>query len=269
MYEHTIDNMSTKTLQDINTVPAIKYSASKRGYIGSGASGIVNRVPNGNVIKSPWPGSRAAEARRDITTESLIYEKLGQHPRLIRILDYDPEGCVLTMEYMQNGTLKDFLSVNNEAISTAQRFQWAEDAAEGLQLLHDADVVHCDVEPKNFLLDSDLALKISDFSGSSLEGSRASACAGRRYSRPGSDFHRQQTTSDDLFGLGSTIYFIMTGQIPFEDLPSDEVERSYRAQVYPNVANVKCGSIIRQCWDAEATSAQEVYECLRDMESKD
>lgn len=261
--------MSANAVQDTNPVVEIKYSGSKRGYIGSGASGIVNRVPNGDVVKSPWPGSRNAEARRDITTESLIYERLGQHPRLIRALDWNPETCVLTMEYMPNGTLKDFLAANNEAISTAQRIQWARDAAEGLQVVHDAKVVHCDVEPKNFLLDEDLNLKISDFSASSLEGSRASACAGRRYSRPGFDFHRQQTVSDDLFGLGSTIYFFMTGQIPFEELPSNEVEESYKAEVYPDVSGIKCGSIIRKCWDSEVTSAQEVYDYFRDMESKE
>lgn len=261
--------MNATTSQNTVSVPEIKYTTSKRGYIGSGASGIVNRAPNGDVVKSPWPGSRSAEARRDITTESLIYKKLGHHPRLIRALDWDPEGCILTMEYMPNGPLKDFLSVNNEAVSTALRFQWAKEAAEGLQVLHDAEVVHCDVEPKNFLLDADLDLKISDFSGSSLEGSRASACAGSRYSRPGFDFHRQQTVSDDLFGLGSTIYFIITGQTPFGDLPSDEVEKNYRAQVYPNVSGVMCGSIIRKCWDFEVTSAQEVYDYLRDMESRE
>ncbi|KFY02240.1 hypothetical protein O988_02279 [Pseudogymnoascus sp. VKM F-3808] len=255
--------------QDSNPVPEIKYGSSKRGFIGSGASGIVNRVPSGVVVKSPWPGSRAAESRRDITTERLIYEKLGLHPRLIRTLDWDPEGCVLTMEYMPNGTLKDFLGVNNEAISTPQRLRWAMDAAEGLQLLHDAEVVHCDVEPKNFLLDEDLGLKISDFSGSSLEGSRASACAGRRFSRPGFDFHRQQTVSDDLFGLGSTIFFIMTGEVPFEDLPSDEVERSYKAEMYPDVSRIPCGSVIRQCWDSEVASALEVYDYIREVESKE
>lgn len=261
--------MRVKTSHDTNPVVEIKYSGSKHGYIGSGASGIVNRAPNGDVIKLPWPGSRNAEARRDITTESLIYERLGQHPRLIQTLGFDPESCVLTMEYMPNGTLKDFLAANNEAISTAQRLRWARDAAEGLQVVHDAKIVHCDVEPKNFLLDEDLALKISDFSGSSLEGSRASACAGRRYSRPGFDFHRQQTVSDDLFGLGSTIYFIITGQIPFEELPSDEVEKSYKDQIYPDVSGINCGSIIRQCWDSEITSAQEVYDYFRDMEYKE
>ncbi|KFY06662.1 hypothetical protein V492_07866 [Pseudogymnoascus sp. VKM F-4246] len=252
-----------------NPVVEIKYSASKQGYIGSGASGIVNRAANGDVIKSPWPGSRTAENRRDITTESLIYEKLGHHPRLIRMFDWDPEGCVLTMEYMANGTLKDFLTVNNDAISTAQRLQWAKEAAEGLQLLHDAEIIHCDVEPKNFLLDADLSLKISDFSGSSLEGSRASACAGRRYSRPGFDFHRLQTVSDDLFGLGSTIYFIMTGHVPFEDMASDEVEKSFRAEVYPDVSGIKCGGAIRLLWEDEVTSAQEVYDYFQHIESEE
>lgn len=30
--------------------------------------------------------------------------------------------------------------------------------------------MHCDVEPRNFLLDAELSLRIADFSGSSLEG---------------------------------------------------------------------------------------------------
>ena len=45
-------------------------------------------------------------------------------------------------------------------ISLAQRLQWTRQGAEGLQLLHDADVIHSDVEPKNFLLYTNLNLKI-------------------------------------------------------------------------------------------------------------
>jgi serine/threonine protein kinase len=169
------------------------------------------------------------------------------------------------MEYMPNGTLKDFLLANNDTVSIRQRLQWAQEAAEGLQLLHVANVIHCDVEPKNFLLDANLGLKIADFSGSSLEGSRASACTGKRFSPPDFDWRRQPTVQDDLSGLGSTIYCIMTGQHPFQELLSDEVEDNYRAYNFPDVTNVACGSIIKRCWHSEVASAQEIYNLIQDM----
>ena len=238
---------------------------SKGDFIASGASGILERLPSGDVVKSPWPGSMEAECCREITLESLIYKKLGLHPRLIPIIDWDPGNCTLAMEYMSNGTLKDFLSANKETVSTILRLQWAREAAEGLQLLHSANVIHCDVEPKNFLLDATLGLKIADFSGSSLEGSRASACASKRFSPPDLDWRRQPTVQDDIFGLGSTIYYIMSGQHPFQELPSDEVEVKYRSQTFPDIAKITCGRIITRCWKAEVASAQEVYDSILDM----
>lgn len=119
--------------------------------------------------------------------EYKIYEKLGPHPRLIKIIHFDPIECTLTMEYMPNGTLQDYLQAHSE-VSLTQRLQWVQEAAEGLQLVHLADIIHCDVEPKNFLLDANLGLRIADFSGSSLEGSKASACTGTRYSKSNFDW---------------------------------------------------------------------------------
>jgi serine/threonine protein kinase len=237
--------------------------ASKGEFLASGASGILELLPSGDVVKSPWPGSGADDCRREITTEYQIYKRLGQHRRLVRIIDWDPEHCVLTMEHMPNGNLKEYILVNNGIISIAQRLQWAQQAAEGLHLLHIANVIHCDVEPKNFLLDANLNLKIADFSGSSLEGSRASACIGKRFSPPDLDWRRPPRAQDDLFGLGSTIYYIMTGQHPFQELSSDEVEDNYRTQKFPDVSNVMCGSIITRCWYLEVTSAQEIYDSIK------
>lgn len=197
--------------------------------------------------------------------ENNIYERLGCHRRLIQIISWDPEQCSLTMEYVPNGSLKDFLLAKNDKISVKQRLQWAQEAAEGLQLLHDADVIHCDVEPRNFLLDANLAIKIADLSGSSLQGSQPSACAGARFLPPDFDWHRQPTMEDDLFGLGSTIYFIMTGQYPFAELDSDKVEANYRAHMFPDVEGIACGDIIRQCWFSEIESARVIHELIQNM----
>lgn len=132
--------------------------------ISGGASGLVERLPSGDGVKSPWPGVRAASCHQDMMTESQISKKLGSHPRLVRMINWDPQECVLTMEYVHAKRMPQRLS------SVPQRLQWVRDAAEGLHFLHPANVIHCDVEPRNFLLDAELSLRIADFSGSSLEG---------------------------------------------------------------------------------------------------
>jgi serine/threonine protein kinase len=125
-------------------------------------------------------------------------------------------------------------------------------------------VVHCDIEPKNFFLDTYLNLKIADFSGSSLNGCQPSACANDRFLHPDFDWRRQPVAQDDLFGLGSLIYFIMAGQYPFHELASDEVEANYKAREFPDVESIECGDIIKRCWNLEVGSAKEVLQSLQE-----
>lgn len=113
--------------------------------------------------------------------------------KVVRMINWNPQECVLTVEYMPNGCLKDFLRSHNDETSVPQRTQWVREAAEGLHFLHSANVIHCDVEPRNFLLEAELSLRIANFSGSSLDGSPASAFPGRRFLSPDFKF-RSPTT---------------------------------------------------------------------------
>jgi serine/threonine protein kinase len=97
------------------------------------------------------------------------------------------------MQYMPNDCLKNYLRIHNDKISLTERLQWVLETAEGLQLLHSANVIHCDVEHKNLLLDTDLGLKIADFSGSSLEGSQGSVSVGTRFLQPGFNWRTRPT----------------------------------------------------------------------------
>lgn len=173
-----------------------------------------------------------------------------------------PKNYTLTLEEMPNGSLRDYLQANYEGISPLQRLIWAKQAAEGAQLLHSSKVVHCDLGPRNFLVAADLSLRIADFSGSSLDGSQASACPGTRFTRPDFNWRTPPKVEDDLFSLGSTIYQLVTGQIPFPELSSDEVETRYAASSFPDVAGQPCSHIIEGCWAGNISSAQEVVDLL-------
>jgi len=234
----------------------------KGDLIGWGTTGIVQRMATGVVIKTPWKGEREAECRKDMATEARIYQQLGHHPRLARMVDWDPEQCTLTLEDMPNGSLRNYLEINHESVSPSQRLAWAKQAAEGVQLLHSTNVIHCDIGPRNFLVGADLSLRIADFSGSSIQGSQASACPGTRFTRPEFDWRTPPKIEDDLFSLGSTIYTIITGQPPFRDLDSDEVETRYAARSFPDVSDQLCGHVIEGCWTGSISSAQQVLDLL-------
>lgn len=141
-------------------------------FIALGSTSFVERLPDGDIIKSPWPGlDGAVERRRELALESQIYDRLGEHPRLVKKKAWDSSDHTLVLEFMPNGTLKEYLIVHPE-VSLPQRLRWIEQAAEGIHLLHSSGVVHCDAGPQNILLDADLNLRISDFGGSSLDESK-------------------------------------------------------------------------------------------------
>jgi serine/threonine protein kinase len=217
-----------------NLPPGVIVMQSKGEFVGGGVTGIVERLPDGDVIKTPLESPDIGlDCVQDITIEAGIYQMLGQRPRLVKLRSCDPVKYELVLEYMQNGTLKQYIQGHLEETSPQLRFRWARQAVEGLQLLHAAGVIHCDVGPHNFLLDKGLELKIADFGGSSVNGSRASVCPGTRYKTSELDWRNPPTLAEDLFPLGSLFYFIFTGNVLFHDLEEEEIEIEIQSGCLP------------------------------------
>jgi serine/threonine protein kinase len=248
--DYTLAYDGTKILRK-NRIHTIRQA--KGTFISTGVSGYVELLKNGTVLKSPRPDEESA-----CKMEATIYELLGRHNRLVPMLGYSSEG--LNLEYMENGNVRDYLKEHKD-VSMEQRLQWAQEAAEGLQLLHSRGIIHCDTKPRNFLLDANLNLKIADFAGSCFKGSKSYACESSRYYLP-RDWRECPTVITDLFALGSTIYQILTGTDPYEELESHDVERLYQERKFPDVLDLPCGEVITKCWLCQFGSAEEVYDSI-------
>lgn len=214
--------------------------------ISGGSTGIVYLLPSGYARKSAYPD---AEGRRqslgDIEREYKIYERLPQqHDRLLKMISYSPEDGII-LEYMPNGNLRNYLRLKAAKLDLAQRLQWACDAAEALHLVHSYNIIHCDVKPENFLLDTRLRLQIIDFSGSSIDGLYASAFESVRFCLP-RPWEAPSTIATDVFALGSTIYEIMTSTQPYMEHTDEEVEDLFRQGEFPVVDNLPCGELIQR-----------------------
>ncbi|KAM0185550.1 hypothetical protein ACHAPI_012128 [Fusarium lateritium] len=230
---------------------------SKGKFIAGGTTSIVELLPSGDIIKTPWRGGiREKDCQKEIQVEAKIYQKLGDHPRLVKVKYWDANAFTLTLEYMPNGTLKEYTNSHANEITLAQKRRWISQAADALTFLHSFGIVHCDIGPHNFLLDADLNLKISDFSGSSLDGSIAMVCPGSRYAAPDPNWKPGKIPSagEDIFALGSTIYHIIRGKAPFEDLSDDQVEQNFSNGVFPELDGLPYGDLIALCWQQKVTA---------------
>jgi hypothetical protein len=68
--------------------------------------------------------------------------------------------------------------------------------------------------------------------------------------------------TDDIFALGSVMYFIVTGEEPFNDQPEEDVEMLFRDAVFPDVSQLASGAAILGCWNGTLLTAEDVADCL-------
>jgi hypothetical protein len=81
------------------------------------------------------------------------------------------------------------------------------------------------------------------------EEKRSKAKRDVRYMAPNHHQSLQQdpTVQMDLFSLGLTIYYIITGKAPLEEFRSEEVVRKYSAQDFPDLTGICHAQIIKRC----------------------
>ncbi|KAK0998169.1 hypothetical protein LTS01_005835 [Friedmanniomyces endolithicus] len=190
--------------------------------LGVGTSSLVGLLDDGHILKYPVV---EGECANEFNAEAAIYEALGDHPRIIGYLGRTKDGLKLE----RGNRLTESLETTDDL---ALKLRWARQAAEGLGYLHSRGVIHCDLHPDNLLLDDEKNLKMCDFQGK-MGDFDGKAMERERYCLPRSDDDYTPSIQSDIFALGSTIFRIMTGSEPYQDLPDEDIEPKFRQLDFP------------------------------------
>src|SRR5262245_4954644 len=207
--------------------------------LGKGGIGVVYEARNTlldrpvaiKVLGPAWAGDAAAVAR--FRREMLAGGRLD-HPHLVRYTHAgESEGRLfLVMELLDGIDLARHVKQNGP-LSIAEACGYASQAAAGLQYAHEQGLVHRDVKPNNLFLTAAGVVKVLDLGLARLRGGSDMMLTAANSSMGTPDYMSPEQwenahlvdTRADVYGLGCTLYHLLTGKPPFADCADTSAKR--------------------------------------------
>lgn len=164
---------------------------------------------------------RAPEARSRFAREARSVAKL-RHPHILEIYDYSGEDSAETYiaaELLTGPTIKDYVEQGLQVPAEIAAC-FAIQIGHALAKAHEKGVIHRDVKPENVLIHENAGVKLTDFGIAHLVEQNTFTATGQILGSPGHMAPEQIERGDcdersDIFSLGTVLYFIATGRLPF------------------------------------------------------
>lgn len=176
---------------------------------------------------SSAPGA-LLESAREFETEVSLLSQL-KHPSIVKLEDFfTEEGRVyVVLEYVPGQTLRQKVQEHG-ALSEVEVIKFTEKICEVLEYLHkfDPPIVHRDITPENILILPDGSIKLIDFSlAVKSDGAGSTDSCGKQAFTPPEQFRDEVCPASDIYGLGATMYFLLTGLPPKPITPSSPKQK--------------------------------------------
>ncbi len=213
------------------------------------------------------------------------------HPNIVHAHDYDTHGDTpqdavhyFVMEYIRGSSLLEMVQQQGP-LNFTDAADYIRQAAEGLHHAHLAGLVHRDVKPGNLLVSRQGVVKLLDLGLvlSQEQGDEASLTALHSEGVLGTvDYvspEQARNSHDidaraDIYSLGCTFYFILTGKTPFQDTPPALRLKKHLEEDPPPVASLRedtplrlidmIGKMMQKAPEDRYASAAEVADDLED-----
>lgn len=140
------------------------------------------------------------------------------HPNIIKLFDVFVEDhrAYIVIEHIDGESLKDLVQ-RNGALPESEVANLAKQMCAMLTYIHSLSppVVHQDFTPDNLILDAKGTLKLIDFNVARQSVSnRTGTIVGKQGYLPPEQFRGEPTAQSDLYAMGATLHFLLTGTQP-------------------------------------------------------
>ncbi len=187
-------------------------------------SGIVNRMPGtGELIL--FSGQKKKEFEFGLVRfieEARNMTKFNTHKNIVNVYEYLEENntAYIVMEFLDGCTLEEYMKQHDGKVSMQYGLKIIEATAKALQDVHESGIIHRDVSPDNIFLCNDGTIKLIDFGAarfSAVEEKERTIILKPGFAPPEQyEQVSEQGPKRDIYALGATLYFVLTGVKPDE-----------------------------------------------------
>ena len=221
----------------VKKIPGYKI----QGKLGAGAMAVVYKAKQLSLNRSvaikvlPKRFSENPEYVERFYKEGQAAGRLN-HPNIVQAIDVGEAGGYhyFVMEYVEGKTISDDL-VAGKIFTEAEALEIIIQVAKALAHAHACSLIHRDVKPKNIMISTSGVVKLADMglARATTDIEAAQSEAGKAYGTPyyiAPEQIRGKIDIDgraDIYGLGATLYHMLTGRVPFMAEDSADVMRKH------------------------------------------
>lgn len=170
-----------------------------------------------------------------------------EHPNIIQVYDIKiakPEGFYfIVMQYVDGESLAMAIKRRGK-IPVAEATRIIRDAARALTAAHSHGVIHRDVKAENIMINKQGEVKLMDFglarigSSNSSISSPGNVLGTPHYMAPEQARGETVDARSDIYSLGATYYYALTGQMPFDGTTPVTVIMKHLNEPLPNPCKI-------------------------------
>jgi len=241
-----------------------KYEVKE--ILGQGAMGVVLKV--WDTLEDVFKAIKVVPPQ--LAHDELSFKGLKQevnasskvtHPNVLDINSLEKwQGIYfIVMEYIEGKTLAKLLAESkNGKLPEKQVLGYMKQICEGLVEAHKMGTIHLDLKPQNIMVDKNGRIKVLDFSISHQISKSMTTLTGQNQSAGTLPYMAPEQLSKkfgrvneqtDIWGLGATLYHLLSGAIPYESREQilDLTEEPYELEGVSEKTKI----LISKCMDRD------------------
>src|SRR5882672_2451283 len=257
------------------------------GKIGQGGMGVVYKATQTSVNRTVAVKILGGNATKDKTYVARFLQEAQaaanlNHKNLIAAIDVGVSNGIyyFVMEFVTGKSCREMMAAQKGPLAENTTLQIAMQMAEVLDHIHQHQMVHRDIKPENILMTGEGTVKLCDLglakSTTSIEQSltQEGLAVGTPYFMSPEQIRGDKDVDirADLYSLGATLYYLLTGKHPYEGKSAAETMSMHLKEAVPDPRKVNpqiredLGWVIQKLMAKERTQRyQTPAEMLEDL----
>ena len=223
--------------------------------IGEGVMGRViqaldvnlQRIVALKVLRKRVPGINEQERVNQFLREARAAAQI-EHPNVVRIYEINQYNgwWYIAMEMVDGDSLRNVIKATG-SLPPRRACPLIADAATALAVAHDLGILHRDVKPGNLMIHRNGRCKLTDFGLVRVEDPNDpfdftnKSVGTPHFMAPEVIQRKKQTSAIDIYSLGATLYYALTGRPPFRAKTLKEVFKKHLEAPVPDVRELVGG----------------------------